>query len=236
MVKIRKRTKKRCWSPGGPSIFFLLERNKVLFFNHLLNDESFKKIDCLRDGKVITRLKHQTEVRMSSIQVLTQAIQDLERITRTLRNECEAMQAAELPPSPIAVNEAESNPPPAMVGGGSNCDSDPPSTKPWGYRLAAQSHIARIQSEIDAGTRIPKTPSVSAQQMWKKNRKHHPNNSFVKNVIAVLASGGDMSKEQIIAMSNLTPRHVKSILRELDKQTIAIPLNKQGIAIPSRWQ
>jgi|LauGreDrversion4_2_1035121.scaffolds.fasta_scaffold162262_1 hypothetical protein len=42
---------------------------------------------------------------MSSIQALTQAIQDLEKITRALRNECDAMQAAEVPPPPMAVDE-----------------------------------------------------------------------------------------------------------------------------------
>jgi hypothetical protein len=145
--------------------------------------------------------------------------------------------------------EAESNPPPAMVGGGSNCDSDmamagkpltpehltaptttpvagfpdslnvkPRSTKPWVYRLASQSDCAKIVSEIDAGMRTSKTPSVS----WRKGQSHHPNNPSVKNVIAVLASGGDMSKKQITAMSNLKPERVSNILRELKKQEIVL--------------
>lgn len=44
---------------------------------------------------------------MSSVQALTQAIQDLERITKTLRNECETLQATQLPPSLVAVDDAD---------------------------------------------------------------------------------------------------------------------------------
>lgn len=44
---------------------------------------------------------------MSSLQALTQAIQDLERITNTLRNKCETLQATQLPPSLMAVNDAD---------------------------------------------------------------------------------------------------------------------------------
>jgi hypothetical protein len=66
-----------------------------------------KKIDYLRDGKVITRLKHQTELKMSSIQTLTQAIEILERTVAALRDQRDIMNAAELPPSPIAINQAD---------------------------------------------------------------------------------------------------------------------------------
>ena len=44
---------------------------------------------------------------MSSVQALTQAIQDLERITKTLRNECEKLQVTQLPPSLVAVDDAD---------------------------------------------------------------------------------------------------------------------------------
>jgi hypothetical protein len=169
-----------------------------------------------------------------------------------LLDESAAPEPLSVPPPPLTepslVIEAESNPPPAMVGGGSNCDSDmamagkpltpehltaptttpvagfpdspnvkPRSTKPGVYRLASQSDCAKIVSEIDAGMRTSKTPSVS----WRKG-PYHPNNPSVKSVIAVLASGGAMSKKQIKAMSNLNPKRVSEILRELKKQEIVL--------------
>lgn len=88
-----------------------------------------------------------------------------------------------------------------------------------GYRLAAPSECATIVAEIDAGTRISPTPSVS----WKKGQAHHPNNPSVKNVIAVMANGGDMSEKQITLKSSLKPSRVRDILRELERQGIAVP-------------
>jgi hypothetical protein len=87
-----------------------------------------------------------------------------------------------------------------------------------GYRLAAPSDCATIVSEIDAGTRVSPTPSVS----WKKGQAHHPNNPSVKNVIAVMANGGDMSEKQITVKSCLKPGRVRDILRELERQGIAV--------------
>ena len=88
-----------------------------------------------------------------------------------------------------------------------------------GYRLAAPSDCATIVSEIDAGTRVSPTPSVS----WKKGQAHHPNNPSVKNVIAVMANGGDMSEKQITVKSCLKAGRVRDILRELERQGIAVP-------------
>lgn len=88
-----------------------------------------------------------------------------------------------------------------------------------GYRLAAPSECATIVAEIDAGTRISPTPSVS----WKKGQQHHPNNPSVKNVIAVMANGGDMSEKQITVKSCLKAGRVRDILRELERQGIAVP-------------
>jgi hypothetical protein len=88
-----------------------------------------------------------------------------------------------------------------------------------GYRLAPPSDCATIVSEIDAGTRISPTPSVS----WKKGQAHHPNNPSVKNVIAVMANGGDMSEKQITVKSCLKAGRVRDILRELERQGIAVP-------------
>ena len=88
-----------------------------------------------------------------------------------------------------------------------------------GYRLAPSSDCAKVVSEIDAGERVSPTPSVS----WKKGQAHHPNNPSVKNVIAVMANGGDMSEKQITMKSGLKPSRVRDILRELERQGIAIP-------------
>ena len=88
-----------------------------------------------------------------------------------------------------------------------------------GYRLAAPSECAMIVAEIDAGTRVSPTPSVS----WKKGQAHHPNNPSVKNVIAVMANGGEMSEKQITVNSSLKASRVRIILRELERQGIAVP-------------
>lgn len=90
-----------------------------------------------------------------------------------------------------------------------------------GYRLAPSSDCAKVVSEIDAGERVSPTPSVS----WKKGQAHHPKFSIIDGrvVIAVMANGGDMSEKQITMKSGLKPSRVRDILRELERQGIAIP-------------
>jgi hypothetical protein len=88
-----------------------------------------------------------------------------------------------------------------------------------GYRLASDAERTTILSEIDAGTRISQTPSVS----WKKGQPYHPNNPSVKNVIGVMATSGDISEAEITIKSKLKASRVRDIMRELERQGIAIP-------------
>jgi len=230
---------------ASPEILNELRRN----LTSVLNGKKVEKYEIVggsSEAPVTEAEKGESTAARAALEKSTAASASLTSELASLRAQLESAQKELAAVSSRA--EAESNPPPAMVGGGSNCDSDmamagkpltpehltaptttpvagfpdshnvkPRSTKPWVYRLASQSDCAKIVSEIDAGMRTSKTPSVS----WRKG-PYHPNNPSVKSVIAVLASGGDMSKKQIKAMSNLNPKRVSEILRELKKQEIVL--------------
>ena len=92
------------------------------------------------------------------------------------------------------------------------------------FKLA--SNVPEIVEQIDAGTRTSDTSSVS----WAKGQVHHPKNPSVQRVLATMATHEFIQEQSIAENTGIAAKRIRSIMRELEKQGIAIAISRAYVA------